>query len=240
MLRSVVFIFIGLLIVGVLFGWQTVLLNPKLPIDANRFANYGTFVTSVLSILTVIFLYQTLKLTRKQFRESVYLSSLNNHDAIVSRLDERPETSEGGTFFEVIYRKLHELYHHLNDRKIDRIGQFFYNHYWMIGHYLRNFSQTLRAIDINEELSATEKSYYIGLLQSRLSFDELRLIFYYTVSPSYRGENDQQNEAFEKLELVEKRELRELTRKYNLFDPIKRYSLPLIYQEDWNLLEEQR
>jgi hypothetical protein len=179
MIRSIVFICIGLSVVGVLFSWQTILLNPKLPIDANRFANYGTFVTSILSILTVIFLYQTLKLTRKQFRESVYLSFLNNHDAIVSRLDARPETSEGGTFFEVIYRKLHELYYQLDDRQIDRIGQCFYNHYWMIGHYLRNLSQTLRAIDINEELSAMEKTYYIGLLQSRLSFDEQRLIYYY-------------------------------------------------------------
>jgi hypothetical protein len=98
---------IGFSIVIFLFFIWLFFYNERLsmmnPIDSSRFADFGTFVSSIFGIVTILFLYytyqqtkETLRLTKLSLKESkkdsvdaTFFNLLNTHQEIVRHLHER-------------------------------------------------------------------------------------------------------------------------------------------------------
>src|SRR6476646_3029591 len=86
----------GLLLFGsaYLFSHERLLWKYSRPIDAERFANYGSFISALLSIATVILVYLTfrqtrisLDLNRKNATDSSFFNLFKAHLEIVSTLN---------------------------------------------------------------------------------------------------------------------------------------------------------
>ena len=81
-------------------------------------------------------------------------------------------------YFEILYRILHIRYKY----KIEPIDNFFKDENWRIGHYFRTFISVVETIKENHDLETEKLRFYIRVLKSRSTSDELRLILYYIIS----------------------------------------------------------
>ena len=81
------FIFFGISVL--LFSWQFWHINLKLPIDADRFSKFGSFVGGTFGIFSFILLILTLRNSQKQFTDNTFFNLLQVHDSIVRELKSR-------------------------------------------------------------------------------------------------------------------------------------------------------
>jgi hypothetical protein len=201
---------------GVLFAYNRRLWDNASSIDAERFAQFGTFISAIFSVVTVVFIFltfrqtrqtheitvETLKEAKKSSVENAFLGLFQAHQNIVAHLHQRitrelkvdcsnldaqngeiSGARDDKDFFELMYRILHLRYHGRNN-EIDhsRIGAFFTDYDWVMGHYFRSIVYFIDWIDKQKQLDQDDKVFYIGFLKANLTNDELRLIFYYVIS----------------------------------------------------------
>jgi Putative phage abortive infection protein len=63
----------------------------------------------------------------------------------------------------------------------DRIDEFFKDHYYMIGNYIRNFFSIITFVHKSQLLSKSKKVFYVAVLRDMSTIDELRFLFYATI-----------------------------------------------------------
>ncbi|HKB45938.1 MAG TPA: putative phage abortive infection protein [Chitinophagaceae bacterium] len=109
-IRMLVMLTIFLIISIILFWWNQGRINTLLPINSKRFADFGTFVSAIFGLATIIFLYFTyeatlgqlnaareslrttqdqLVLTKEQLFENTFFSCLKVHNIITQDLNSR-------------------------------------------------------------------------------------------------------------------------------------------------------
>lgn len=198
-------------LVGLLFCWQLWgQLHTDKPIDSNRFANFGSFIAGIFGFINFILLLYSFRETKDQSFNNFFFNVLQIHDSVVKDLklngneiaklnseltDEfymcenladkslreecisYREKQKANDYFELLYRILHIRYKY----KGETFQKYFTDEYWRIGHYLRSFISIIEILN-ESSLDESKKSYYIRVIQSRSSSDEIRLIFYYLLS----------------------------------------------------------
>jgi hypothetical protein len=186
--------------------------------------------------------FETLNETKKNSIDSTFFNLLRSHQSIVEHLHQRITTElrmnyshldnelggifgarDDKDFFELLYRTLHLKYRRNSD-EIDRgrIGAFFNENDWVMGHYFRSLIHSVLWIDSNKLLSLPEKAQYIVFLRSNLSLDELRLTFYYVISRDN----------------VLQRQFSKLFNKYAIFDPVQNQLIQQKDKTDWLYFQE--
>jgi hypothetical protein len=167
------------------------------------------------------------RLARIDLFNDVFFNALTLNETIASNLNTiYGKPLERKSYFEVIFAELDTHYKQSGDSKEVRLKSFFAAHEWRIGHYFRN---TVSAINILEKQGESQ-IYYIDILKSRMSNDELRLLFYYLV---YLGIicADHTNSMTQEREFEI---LKTAAKEYQLFDVIKhRSGINLILEDDW-------
>jgi hypothetical protein len=83
-------------------------------------------------------------------------------------------------FFELLFRVLSLRYKDSTDKT--SITSFYKDQDWVMGHYFRNLLYFLDWVHQHNELTPDRKSFYIGFVQAQLTIDEMKLVFYYTIS----------------------------------------------------------
>lgn len=240
------------LLIAILFSYNRRLWDNASPIDAERFAQFGTFISAIFGILTVVFIFltfrqtqqthevtvKTFKETQKNSIENTFFGLFQAHQNIVSHLHQRITRDlkidysnldaqhgeifgikDDKDFFELMYRILHLRYHgRSNEIDRSRIGAFFTDYDWIMGHYFRSIIYFINWVDKQNQLNNDDKLFYIDFLKSNLTNDELRLVFYYSISR----------------DLILQRGISAQLNKYSFFDSVKD---ALIYQKsegDWS------
>jgi hypothetical protein len=203
---------------ALLFCWQLWgQITMKLPIDAIRFSNFGSFVGGIfgaLSFILLIFIYMK---SHEQSVDNSFFNLLQVHDSVVRELrsnkneidrlnkesknlfesnlceslqsDLRDEClsyrsmPDANDYFEILYRILHIRYKYKNEDP----WKFFIDYNWRIGHYLKSFISIIEFIE-KSKADNDKKLFYSRILKSRLTSDELRLIFYFIIYN--KDEND--------------------------------------------------
>lgn len=168
-----------------------------------------------------------------QLVETTFFTNLNGIESIIGSLNTITREPSKGSYFEDIYAKLHKVY--VSDAEVPNLShlrKFFYDNEWQFGHYFRFIKVMLKLID-GSEAPQERKNLYIGILQSRMSNDELRAFLYYTVSEL--SDNDDQHGTITYSERIE---LQKLMRKYDFFAVVRtRLAINLINPtHDWEIL----
>jgi len=172
---------------------------------------------------------QNRNLTKQNFENS-FFNCLDAKDTLVSMLNERSEH-----FFEKKYGELDSYYKtHNHNQPIVNIRSFFYGHEWLIGHHFRNVIIILKMID-KCNLDEASKTFYISILQARMSNDELRVFLYNIISELKEDEYEQPGSITHR----ERVEIQALIKKYEFFEVLRpRLAVGLIDSSDWELLRQ--
>ncbi|WP_441276936.1 putative phage abortive infection protein [Tardiphaga sp. 172_B4_N1_3] len=135
--------------------------------------------------------------TRKQIFESTFFQMLSLHNNIVNSIDlfnsETGVTTQGRDCFRAFYTRLTKIYRD-NQKKAqknhsdEKILELSYKLYWKevqldLGHYYRYLFNMIRFVKKN----SPDDDFYIKLIRSQLSDQELLLLFYNCLSE--QGQN---------------------------------------------------
>jgi hypothetical protein len=184
------------------------------PIDALRFAHFGEFVAGIAGFVNFLLLIYVYSESKAQSFQSSFFNHLNVLTSIVKELVSKEgdikalnvysrnlfssfsceDLSEelqvecedyrlmkpANGYFEILYRILHIRYKYIEEPP----GYFFRDENWRIGHYFKTFVSVVETIRENHGLDTDRIEFYVRVLKSRSTSDELRLILYYIISRS--------------------------------------------------------
>ena len=169
-----------------------------------------------------------------QLIESTFFTNLNGIGSIVESLNVNVYNNiQYKTYFEKIYAELHNAYFSEAEKpNLAKLRSFYYDNEWQFGHYFRFIKILLKLIN-DSEASKERKNLYIGILQSRMSNDELRTFLYYVISEL--SDHDDQPGTITYKERIE---LQFLMKSYDFFAVVRtRLAINLINpQYDWEIL----
>jgi hypothetical protein len=225
------FIAIFLFISAILFCWQLWgQINIELPIDAIRFSNFGSFVGGTFGALSFILLILIYRKSHEQSVDNSFFNLLQVQDSVVRELKSNknqidrlnkesidlfePNLCEtvqshlrneclsyrnmpdANDYFEILYRILHIRYKYKNEDP----WRFFKDYNWRIGHYLKSFVSIIEFIE-KSKVDNDKKFFYTRILKSRLTIDELRLIFYFIIFNTDDNEKNRIAKMFKSLRI---------------------------------------
>jgi Putative phage abortive infection protein len=176
---------------------------------------------------------QQISILNLQLIETTFLNNLNSVDGIIGSLNTINRDPSKGSYFEDIYGKLHSAY--FSDGvppNLIHLRNFFYNNEWQFGHYFRFIKVVLKLID-ESNIPQERKNVYIGILQSKMSNDELRTFLYHTISDL--SDNDDMPGT---ITYSKRTELQRIIKKYDFFGVVRtRPAINLINPSyDWKIL----
>lgn len=209
---TIIIIALVLVVISVvLFGWSLWgQLNSSKPIDADRFADFGSFIGGIFGSISFILLVITLKETKDQSFDTTFFNHLQLHDSVVRELkgdrqqiatlnEEYQDLFKGG-FCDTLSDELREECRHYSTLPQDgffevlyailhvhykyggqNLGRFFQKYQWRVGHFLDSFVSVVEMIS-ESQLNERRRHFYGRILRSRSTSDELRLAFYFITS----------------------------------------------------------
>lgn len=180
--------------------------------------------------------FDTFSETRKNYTDTKYFNLIKTHQNLVSHLHQRISSSlieeynilanQAGSskkgnsfkdFFELMYGILDMFYKNNNQLKDkSKLIEYFINQEWVMGHYFTSLANLIGWILSHSEIDLNQRKFYLQVLKSQLSINELRLLFYYLLC------NDN---------------LKELNKNLSEFSFFDSVSKTLIYQDangDWD------
>jgi len=204
---------IVLLISFFLFSWQLLgQINLKLPIDAIRYANFGSFVGGIFGTLSIIFIIFTYRNSQEQSGNNSFFNLLQIHESIVRELRSRDNEitklfEESKQLFEPdLCENAKELQSECNSyKKMEKANDYFEMLYRILHiRYKYNKDEDAAAsffhqynwrighflnsfISIMEfidkgKFDKSQKDFFIRIFTTRSTWDEKRLVFYFVIS----------------------------------------------------------
>jgi hypothetical protein len=179
----------------------------ELPIDSNRFSDFGTFIGGIFGTLSFILLYFTLRETKNQSAENSFFNYLQLHDSLAHQLNsnEKVVSTLNGEYKELFdgdlcnrvdpslkkecsdfakkshdgfFEALYAMLHVRYKYKGENPWLFFAANNWRMGHFIDSFVSVIELINEND-LDKSKKNLYTRVFKSRSTSDELRLLFYF-------------------------------------------------------------